>query len=63
MQNYQDSMPIVRSKGKPDLFITMTYNPNWSEIQENLLVGQQASDCPDLVTLVFNLNKEHLLNK
>ena len=28
MQNYQDSMAIVRSKGKPDLFITMTCNPN-----------------------------------
>ena len=27
MQNYQDAMAIVRSKGKPDLFITMTCNP------------------------------------
>ena len=25
MQNYQDAMAIVRSQGKPDLFITMTY--------------------------------------
>lgn len=32
LQNYQDSMAIVRVKGKPDLFITITCNPNWKEI-------------------------------
>ena len=36
-QNYQDAMAIVRMKGKPDLFITMTCNPNWCEIRDNLL--------------------------
>ena len=44
MQTYQDAMAIVRRFGKPDLFITMTCNPNWKEIQENLLPRQQASD-------------------
>lgn len=29
MQNYQDAMAIVRTYGKPDVFITMTCNPNW----------------------------------
>ena len=28
MQNYQDTMAIVRMKIKPDLFITMRCNPN-----------------------------------
>lgn len=28
MQNYQDTMTMVRKFGKPDLFITMTCNPN-----------------------------------
>ena len=28
MQHYQDAMGIVRKFGKPDLFITMTCNPN-----------------------------------
>ena len=28
-QFYQDSMAIVCKKGKPDLFITFTCNPNW----------------------------------
>ena len=38
-QCYQDAMAIVNEKGKPDIFLTMTCNPNWPEIQENLLPG------------------------
>lgn len=30
-QLYQDAMAIVRKHGRPDLFITMTYNPNWKK--------------------------------
>ena len=33
----QDALAIVRRMGKPDLFITMTTNPQWPEIVENLL--------------------------
>lgn len=54
-QQYYDSMAIVRQFGKPDLFITVTCNPKWPEIQQNLLPGQTASDRPDLVARVFNL--------
>ena len=57
MQNYQDAIAIVRSTGKPDLFITMTCNPNWREIEDNLLPGQQPSDRPDICTRVFHLKK------
>ena len=60
MQNYQDAMAVVRSTGKPDLFITMTCNPNWREIQDNLLPGQQPYDRPDICA--FHLKKEHLLS-
>jgi hypothetical protein len=52
---YKDSMAIVRKQGKPDLFITMTCNPQWREIQENLEPGQKATDRPDLVARVFHL--------
>jgi hypothetical protein len=41
------------STGKPDLFITMTCNPQWPEITQHLLNGQTASDRPDLVARVF----------
>lgn len=61
LQLYQDSMAIVRKYGKPDLFITMTCNPKWREIVENLLPGQTASDRPDLVARVFHIKKDQLI--
>ncbi|XP_044005848.1 uncharacterized protein LOC122850854 [Aphidius gifuensis] len=63
LQHYQDAMAIVRKFGKPDLFITMTCNPNWREIKENLLDGQTASDRPDIVSRVFEIKKNELIKK
>ena len=48
-------MAIVREFGKPDLFVTVTCNPKWPEIVDELLPNQQASDRPDLVARVFKL--------
>ncbi|XP_011878931.1 PREDICTED: uncharacterized protein LOC105568104, partial [Vollenhovia emeryi] len=62
LQNYQDAMAIVAKFGKPDLFITMTCNPKWREIDENLLHGQQASDRPDICARVFNIKKDYLID-
>ena len=45
----QDAMAIVQKYHKPDLFITFTYNPNWKEIREAPLPGQNAVDRPDIV--------------
>ena len=59
-QQYQDAMAIVSAQGKPDLFLTMTCNPNWREISENLLPGQKASDRPDLVARVFCMKLNEL---
>jgi Helitron helicase-like domain at N-terminus len=55
-QCYQDSMAIVRVFGKADLFVTMTCNPKWSEIEAEMLEGQTAQDRPDVVTRVFNMS-------
>ncbi|CAG8503873.1 3121_t:CDS:2 [Rhizophagus irregularis] len=41
-QLYQDSMAIVREYEKPDLFITITCNPNWPKITNELLPNQKA---------------------
>ncbi|CAG7821279.1 unnamed protein product, partial [Allacma fusca] len=62
-QLYQDAIAIVRKYGKPDLFLTMTTNPNWDEIKENLLPGQSTSDRPDLVARVFNMKVNELLKQ
>ena len=61
-QNYEDAMAIVARYGRPDLFITMTCNPKWQEIVDNLHPGQQANDRPDLVARVFHAKLTELLN-
>lgn len=33
VRQYYDAMAICRWAGPPDLFITITCNPNWNEIQ------------------------------
>jgi len=53
VQLYQDAMAICRSFRLPSYFITFTCNPNWPEIQAELLPGQRATDRPDLVTRMF----------
>ncbi|XP_065642814.1 uncharacterized protein LOC136074424 [Hydra vulgaris] len=55
-------MAIIKKYGKPDLFIIFTCNPKWREITENLYSGQTANDIPDLVTQVFKLKLNNLLN-
>ncbi|XP_065682302.1 uncharacterized protein LOC136095521 [Hydra vulgaris] len=61
-ENFEDAMAIIKKYGKPDLFITFTCNPKWREITENLYPGQNANDRPDLVTRVFKLKLNNLLN-
>jgi hypothetical protein len=59
---YQDAMAIVRKFGKPDLFVTMTCNPKWKEISDNLLEHQRSENRPDLVVRVFRLKLAELLD-
>ncbi|KAH8964332.1 hypothetical protein BDL97_04G060700 [Sphagnum fallax] len=60
-QLYQDSMAFVRKFRKPDLFITMTCNPNWPEILHELRIGEEANDRLDLTSRVFNMKLNALL--
>lgn len=52
-QRFLNAMAIVQRLGKPDYFITMTCNPYWEEITNNLLPGQTPQDRPELVTMVY----------
>ncbi|XP_043224655.1 uncharacterized protein LOC122382858 [Amphibalanus amphitrite] len=54
-------MAIVRAKGKPTLFITITCNPKWPEIANALLPGQKPEDRPDLVARVFHLKLRRII--
>ena len=44
--SYAHAMAIITQvcKGKADLFLTMTCNPNWEEITQNLYEGQTSGD-------------------
>ncbi|XP_073362423.1 uncharacterized protein [Aegilops tauschii subsp. strangulata] len=52
-KRHMDAMAIVHTYGKPDIFLTMTCNPTWEEITNELLPGQTAQDRPDIVARVF----------
>ena len=68
--HYLDAMAICREFRKFDLFITVTGNPKWDGITDNLLPGQTASDRPDIQNRVFHeiltalmadITKRHIL--
>jgi hypothetical protein len=53
-------MAIVQRFGKPDYFITMTYNPYWEEITSNFEPGQEPQDRPELVARVYSTKLQDL---
>lgn len=55
-------MAIVRSLGKPSLFVTLTCNPAREEVTAALLPGQRPEDRPDLLARVFHLKLQCLLS-
>ena len=60
-QKEQDAMTYVRMYGTPDLFLTFTCNPHWKEIQDELFQGQVASDRYDIISRVFHLKHNKLM--
>lgn len=62
-ERYHDAMAIVRAKGAPDLFVTITCNPHWDEIVGNLFEGQSPNDRPDLIARVFCLKLKDIIHE
>ncbi|PIA64661.1 hypothetical protein AQUCO_00100252v1 [Aquilegia coerulea] len=64
VQSFQDAMAICRWAGSPDLFITVTCNPKWSEITEalSLIPGQKHDDRPDIVSRMFKIKLDLLMD-
>lgn len=72
-QNYLDAMALCKAYGYPDLFITLTCNTKWPEINrfmEEHNLG--AEDRPDVLSRVFkakldilikNFREKHILGK
>ena len=57
----KNALALVSEYGRPSLFITLTCNPNWTEIVEQLLPGQTAYDRGDIVCQVFYRKVEAIL--
>ncbi|GJR58474.1 putative PIF1 DNA helicase/replication protein A1-like protein [Tanacetum coccineum] len=65
IQQYQDAMAICRWAGPSDLFVTMTCNLKWPEIQrevENCIPGQPIVDRPDTIACVFKMKLDDLMD-
>ncbi|XP_070030070.1 uncharacterized protein [Nicotiana sylvestris] len=52
-QRFMDAIAPVQHFGKPDLFITMTCNPSWTEIKEHLIPTDESHNRHDLISRVF----------
>ncbi|XP_074290276.1 uncharacterized protein LOC141617007 [Silene latifolia] len=52
-RRYLSSMTVVQRYGKPDIFLTMTCNPRWPEIERDLSPFEEAQNRPDLISRVF----------
>lgn len=63
-QYYHDSLAICRTIGHPSLFLTMTCNSKWPEIQRMFehFPGVDAANAPDIVSRVFKLKLDQLID-
>ncbi|XP_074322869.1 uncharacterized protein LOC141659841 [Apium graveolens] len=63
-QYFKDSLAICRAIGHPSLFLTMTCNSKWPEIQKMLkyLPNVDPVDAPDVVARVFKLKVDQLMD-
>lgn len=61
-QCFQDGLALARHFKKIDIFMTVTCNPKWPEIERELLPSQTAADRPDLVARVFQMKKDSIIN-
>lgn len=53
--NVADSLALARQRGKPDMMVTATCNPNWPEIRSQLRPGQSACEVPQITNRVFKV--------
>uniref|UniRef100_A0A0R0JAQ0 ATP-dependent DNA helicase n=1 Tax=Glycine max TaxID=3847 RepID=A0A0R0JAQ0_SOYBN len=62
-QLYFDGMEICAHVGFPDLFLTLTCNPAWPEIQQQVAKSNlTAHDFPDVASRVFKMKLNQLMH-
>ncbi|XP_074336935.1 uncharacterized protein LOC141674109 [Apium graveolens] len=62
---FKDALSICRTLGHPSLFLTMTTNTKWPEIQRMLkfLPGVNVVDAPDVVARVFKMKVDQMVDQ
>ncbi|KAF7820696.1 uncharacterized protein G2W53_026151 [Senna tora] len=61
-ENFQDAMTICNATGFPDLFITFTCNPKWSELDRLFAsIRCRPEDWPDLVSHILKIKLNMLI--
>lgn len=55
-----DAMTLVQQFGKLYIFLTMTCNPNWPKIKEELQLNQETQNRPNLIICIFKAKLEAL---
>ena len=61
--NCQVAMAICNRFGYPDMFITVTCNSKWREIQDFLQIhGLKANERPDIICRIFKMKLDQLMD-
>lgn len=60
LRRYLDAIAIVQHYEKLDIFLTITCNPNWHEIKQQLKHNDEVQNRPDLVVRIFRAKLEEL---
>lgn len=55
-KRYMDAMALVQRFGKPGIFLTITCNPSWKGILDELSPQEEAQNRPDLMLVFLELN-------
>ncbi len=56
----KNALVLVSEYGCLHVFLTLTRNPEWPEIQSQLINGQTVFDCPDVTVPVFRSRLDKL---
>jgi hypothetical protein len=60
--NCQDAMALCKKFGYPDLFLTVTCNPKWDEIQRHLAkTNNYSAYRPDVSCRVFHIKLKEMM--
>ena len=55
---YLNDMAIADAFGPPDIFATMTTNPNWPEVKRNIGKHQTHEDRPDILNRIYRIKNK-----